>query len=484
MQLRINRTFLGVFAISIVFCLLVSACLFGGYGYLQLRPLPTPTLSFVDSVRATATAQALEAASQATPTSAPSPTPEATVAEPPTPELSPTFTPEPTVEPQPTATTAPSAPPPPANTPKPAPTNTPKPVKNTSMIRGPYLQWVRPRSITIVWETIDAVDSVVEYGPSQAYGSTASDYNWNTHHEVTLTDLNPYTLYHYRVRSSGQVLGSDRTFRTAAGPERTSFTFAVLADTAAGIDPAKDHMGRYRRSADTGHVAAVGRISVINPDFYLHAGGLTARGAEMSAWDDFFGFEGDLMSRITMFSALGNYEQNHYNYFRLFHLPNNERWYSFDYGNAHFIALQIDGYGDISPGSEQYRWLENDLASTDKTWRIAFFHFPPYSYGPAGSKPEARPAHALFTRYGVDLVFSGYDRNYQRFVVDGVTYIVTGGGGAALGDLTGGAEFPPVYMEEAKHVMKVNVTGNTLHCVAIRSDDEGSEMDPFTLTAN
>ena len=352
------------------------------------------------------------------------------------------------------------------------------------MIRGPYLQWVRPQAITIVWETVDAVDSVVEYGPTQAYGSTASDYNWTAQHEVTLTGLNPYTVYHYRVRSSGQVLGDDRTFRTAVGPGQTSFTFAVLADTAAGIDPAKDHMGRYRRSADTGHQAAVGRISAINPDFYLHAGGLTARGAEMSAWDDFFSFEGDLMSRITMFPSLGNYEQNHYNYFRLFHLPNNERWYSFDYGNAHFISLQIDGYGDVRPGSEQYRWLENDLANTDKTWRIAFFHYPPYSYGPAGSKPEARPVHSLFVQHGVDLVFSGYDRNYQRFPVDGVTYIVTGGGGAALGDLTGGAEFAPAYMEQAKHVMKVTVTGHTLSCVAIRSDAEGSEMDPFTLTAN
>jgi hypothetical protein len=192
------------------------------------------------------------------------------------------------------------------------------------------------------------------------------------------------------------------------------------------------------------------------------------------------------MSRISMFPTLGESEENHYNYFRIFHLPNNERWYSFDYGNAHFVCLQIDGFGDATPGSEQYRWLENDLASTNKPWKIAFFHFPPYSYGGAGSKPEARHVHQLFTRYGVKLVFSANDRNYQRFVVDGVTYIVTGGGGGALMDLTGGAEFLPVYMEKMKHVMRVTISGNTLTSVAIRTDPDpvGEEVDPFTLTAN
>ncbi len=353
------------------------------------------------------------------------------------------------------------------------------------MIRGPYLQWVRPQAITIVWETVDEVDSVVEYGPTAAYGSSASECDWTAHHEVTLTSLSPYTVYHYRVRSGAQTLSDDRTFKTAAGPGQTSFTFAVLGDTQSGIDPAKDHMGRYRRSASEGHTAAMVWLGGISPDFYLHTGDLVARGAELSAWDEFFSFEGDLMSRITMFPTLGESEQNHYNYFRIFHLPNNERWYSFDYGNAHFVCLEIDGYADAGPGSEQYRWLESDLASSDKPWKFAFFHYPPYSYGPVGSKPEARYVHSLFVQYGVDMVFSANDRNYQRFVVDGVTYIVTGGGGGAIGDLTGGAEFPPVYMEEMKHVVRVTVSGNTLRSVAIRTAPEpvGVEVDPITLTA-
>ena len=491
MQLSVHRTGVVVVGSAILVCAAAAFCLFSGYGYLQVRPLPTATLSLVDSVRATATAQALEvserapAASTATPTAEPTvtDTPASTLEEP-----TATSTSVPALEDQPSPTTGPSAPPlppPPTNTPAPEPDATCRPSRSTSMIRGPYLQWLRPDAITIVWETVDEVDSVVEYGRTSAYGSSTTDCDSTAHHEVTLTGLNPYSVYHYRVRSGSQVLSDDRTFRTAAGPGQTSFTFVVFGDTQSGIDPAKDHMDRYRTSATEGHNAAVVWLNGINPDFYLHTGDLVARGAEMSAWDGFFSFEGEVMGRIPMFPTLGESEQNHYNYFRIFHLPNNERWYSFDYGNAHFVCLQIDGFADATPGSEQYRWLESNLASSDKTWKIAFFHYPPYSYGPVGSKPEARHVHSLFVKYGVDLVFSANDRNYQRFVVDGVTYIVTGGGGGATGDLTGGSEVAPTYMEEIKHVMRVTITGSTLSSVAIRIGPEpaGLEVDPFTLTA-
>ena len=491
MQMRVDRTAIIIAGVAVVLCMAASSCLLGGYGYLQLRPLPTPTLSFVESVRATATANALEAAGQPTPTSTPSPTPEPTATD--TPALvsedpAATATLEPTLAPQPTATTGssvPPPPPPPTSTPRPQPAETCSTPRNTSLIRGPYLQWVRPSSITIAWETIDEVDSVVEYGPTATYGSTATDCDWTTHHEVTLTDLNPYTIYHYRIRSSGQVFGEgseDHRFKTAAGPGQTTFTFAVLAETQSGIPPG--HFDRYRNSADQDHPRSAAKIQAINPDFYLHAGGLVFNGSDLAAWDDFFHFEGNLMSNVTLFPTLGESEGAHYNYFRIFHLPNNERWYSFDYGNAHFVCLQIDGHGNANPGSEQYQWVENDLASSDKPWKFVFFHYPPFSYGPVGSKPEARHVQSLFARYGVDMVFSANDRNYQRFVVDGVTYIVTGGGAAYTGKLTGGSEFPPVFMERTKHVMRIAINGNTLNSVAYRLDAAGSEMDPFTLTAN
>jgi hypothetical protein len=485
-QVQVNRVGVLVVGAAVALCGVLAFCVFGGYAYMRLRPLPTPTLSFVDSVRATATTEALEAAEHPMPTSTTTPTVQPT--EPPRPdptlELTATPTQEPTLAPQPTSTTASSAPPSPpspTSTPQPQPAETCRPSRETTMIRGPYLQWVRPNAITVAWETVDEVASMVDFGPTAAYGSTATDCDTTSRHEVTVTGLNPYTVYHYRVRNGAQVLSEDRTFKTAAGPGQISFTFAVLGETQSGIP--RGDFDRYRNSADQDHPRSAAKIETLNPDFYLHTGGLVFDGANLAAWEDFFHFEGNLMSKVTLFPTLGESEGAHYNYFRIFHLPNNERWYSFDYGNAHFVCLEIDGQGDARAGSEQYQWLDSDLANSNKPWKFAFFSYPPYSYGPVGSKPEARDVHALFLKYGVEMVFSGNDRNYQRFVVDGITYIVTGGGAAYTGKLTGGSEMPPVFMERTKHVMFITVSGNTLHSVAYRLDAEGSEMDPFTLTA-
>jgi predicted phosphodiesterase len=490
-QLRGDRTVFTILVGFILVCLVPASCLLGGYGLLTLLPQATPAMSLVESVRATATAEALEIAAQPTPTGTSTSSPQPTATDTPYPTLDPpaTDTPlstVPTVQlvaidtPLPTPTPQPRA----TNTPLPTPTGTPEPPvtppPSTSLTRGPYLQWVRPHSIIIAWETAQEVDSVVEYGPTQAYGSKASDYTWTTRHAVTLTGLNPYTIYHYRVGTSGQVLSGDSTFKTAAGPSQTSFTFAVLADTHAGYNPDEP---RRRRIIDDHHRGAMDRIAAFNPDFYLHAGDLVQDGRDRDVWDGFFAIEGDLMRRVTVFSALGNHEKNHQSYFDVFYLPHNERWYSFDYGNAHFICLELDGYGDISPGSEQYLWLQNDLANTDKTWKFVFSHFPLYSCGYEGADLGARAAlHPLFVQHGVDVVFHGHDHLYERFTVDGVTYIVTGGGGGGPFDFVG-CDVGPEYWEAVMHVVTVSVSGNTLNSVAIRVP-EGSEFDPFTVTTD
>lgn len=141
------------------------------------------------------------------------------------------------------------------------------------------------------------------------------------------------------------------------------------------------------------------------------------------------------MAESTIYPALGNHDMSHANYFNFFELPNNERWYSWDYGKAHFIVLEVDGYESVAPDSWQYWWLENDLSRVTKTWKFVFFHIPLYSCGLLGGPDlEARAAlHPLFREHGVDIVFNGHSHNYQRHVVDGVTYIVTGGGAGVPG---------------------------------------------------
>ncbi len=336
------------------------------------------------------------------------------------------------------------------------------------LTRGPYLQSVTEHSIIICWETDAAGNGAVEYGLTASYGSTVSETVPATRHAITLTDLSPYTMYHYRVLTDSLPLSSDNTFTTAASLTQTTFSFVAFGDT---------------RTNATDHQSVVDRLVATGPDFYVHSGDLVEDGRLMTEWDTFFDVEKALMPVSPLFPSLGNHEREDANYFDLFYLPNNERWYAFDYGNAHFVALQVDNYGDYSVGSAQYTWLETDLANTDRPWKFVFFHVPPYSSGWHGSF-DADIANIratlppLFEQYGVNVVFNGHDHDYERSVVNGVTYIVTGGGGAPLRPQVSTNSWTQ-YFTSTLHFVKISINGNSLSGVSIKPD--GSQFDPFTL---
>ena len=87
-----------------------------------------------------------------------------------------------------------------------------------------------------------------------------------------------------------------------------------------------------------------------------------------------------------------------------------------------------------SVGDRQTRWLKRHLAASTATWKIVTLHHPAYTCGGYLSNPEVVSRWVpLFERYGVALVLSGHDHNYQRFAPrHGVTYVVHGGGGQEL----------------------------------------------------
>ena len=121
-------------------------------------------------------------------------------------------------------------------------------------------------------------------------------------------------------------------------------------------------------------------------------------------------------------------------YYDIFSLPRSgesggvasgtEAYYSFDYGNIHFICLNT-GNTDRSPPimtwlEAEMTWLEADLQANDKAWVIAFWHDPPYSKGSHDSDSEAslirmrQNAVPILEQYGVDLVLTGHSHSYER----------------------------------------------------------------------
>jgi predicted phosphodiesterase len=333
--------------------------------------------------------------------------------------------------------------------------------------RGPYLQSVTSGSVWVVWDTTRPVIGNVEYGLTSNLGQMAEEVKDSLHHEVRLMGLEPYTAYYYRVDG-----GQTATFRTAADTDQTAFRYVVFGDT---------------RGSSSIHRAIVKQIVKSSPDFVIHTGDLVESGRSKSEWDRFFQIEAPLLGMAPFFPTLGNHEDHDpkrlgSHYLDIFHLPGNELWYAFDYGNARFICLKADGYpvNEYFPDEEQLAWLEGQLAANDAPWLFVYFHIGVFTsredgFLELGLRERLVP---LFERYGVDAVFMGHHHSYERVIVNGVTYIVTAGGGAGLYNL----EQPEPGSQVAArvhHYVVVDVNGDRLSGTAI--DRDGQVIDRFEL---
>lgn len=153
------------------------------------------------------------------------------------------------------------------------------------------------------------------------------------------------------------------------------------------------------------------------------------------------------------------------------------RWYAEVIGDVTFVALDSNEPGN----AEQRAWLEQTLAAATTTWKIVALHHPPYSAGYQGSNLEARHAFApLFERYGVQLVLSGHEHDYERSVpINGVTYVVTGG--AADTRRTGREEFTAEAVSW-HHFVDLNVF--TDHLLIRGVNQSGRVFDQVVIAAS
>lgn len=338
------------------------------------------------------------------------------------------------------------------------------------LTRGPYLQSVTATSAIVVWRTDVPGDSRVEYGAAD-YSHSIVDPNPTTEHVITLTDLLTGTAVMYRVSTNDVALASG-VFRTATAPDQ-SFSFGVIGDSGIG---------------STAQQQVADRLVALAPDFVLHTGDVIYPSGQVDGFDPFFfrPYQA-LLRQAPMFLTLGNHDYGTANgqpYLDAFYLPHNnpansERYYSFDWGNAHFTALDFND----GPSPEQLNWLQSDLASTGKPWKFVFYHQAIYSSGPHGYEPYLIGKRAelapIFEGHHVDIVFNGHDHDYERTQsINGVVYIVSGGGGASVYNVV--PQPFSAFAKTAHHTVKVNVTNCRLDLHAIEPDS--TVIDTLTLT--
>ncbi|MEA2512808.1 MAG: large repetitive protein [Thermomicrobiales bacterium] len=255
----------------------------------------------------------------------------------------------------------------------------------------------------------------------------------------------------YRLEAQARMAGDFATDRVGI---RVRFTNG-LGERAAKPPAFKPSSGTSPAPGEPFVVAAVGDgaggkpaaaavtnlIDSWNPNLFLYLGDVYNSGspAEFANWyapDTYFGRFRDV-SNPTIGNHEYGYRQTLDGYMGYWGAP--PHYYSFEANGWHFVSLDSnDRFGELEPGTEQYEWLVEDLATNSAVCTILFFHHPVFNIGEHGDKDALLDIWRLAVERGVDLVLTGHDHNYQRWQpMDasanrsalGVTEFVVGTGG-------------------------------------------------------
>jgi len=263
-------------------------------------------------------------------------------------------------------------------------------------------------------------------------------------HEVRFTGLAPDTRYRYRATGAGGRVLGESTFRTAPLPGTRAITFAALGDSGAtdlwktdDREAVKHLLGNDRRKQGRQGEVATG-ILARGADLVLHVGDVVYPDGAIERYQNgFFDPMAPLIASTPMFAALGDHDivsRRGAAFFEVFHLPESdaggESFYSFDWGDVHFVALDSEIHG-LKEGGPQLDWLDEDLGATRLPWKVVFFQS-----GVLTKRAYAGDLDALEPRlaaHGVQLVLNGNDHLYRRFAPrGGVLHVTTGAGGMEL----------------------------------------------------
>ena len=321
-------------------------------------------------------------------------------------------------------------------------------------------------SRTIMWQSDNSeADAVIEYRlegaeKSQTIGATdkafTDDGSTTYIHEATLTGLTPNTKYEYRV-GYGTDRRSDWYRLETAGA--SVYDVLIYPDS---------------QSGDYSQWEEIVKSSALrNPRtaLYISMGDLVDNGEQAYQWRTWLNSIRPLSANVPLATTLGNHEmytldwkmREPYAYLNYFAVPPNgneifnRRYYSYDFGDVHYIVLDTmlyesnheDNHDTHHPDlyDVQVQWLRQDLTTNTKKWTVVLMHRDPFQY--AFDRPGANRAIGfddegvlfmpIFDEFNVDLVLSahlhsyrnrGHVRNFDRDS-SGPLYILTGIAGDA-----------------------------------------------------
>ncbi len=360
------------------------------------------------------------------------------------------------------------------------------PAVAAEVVKGPYLLYPDdPACMTVLLQTDeDAGEVWLRWGPTPDVDAGEAAVHVSGDHQYIdeLCGLTPGQRTYYEVEVDGEVHPGS----LLAAPPATQQDVVIYAygDTRSNPDVHDAVCARLLLDVDDDPDA---RQTVV-----LHSGDWVSGGDSEVGWETQFFDRSrpdalEMMSRLAVMGARGNHEggasmlRKYWPYAGLDPLA---FAHSFDYGPLHVTV--VDQYEDFAEGSEQYAWIDADLAATDRTWKIVVFHEPAWSAGAHGNDlPTQTELLPLLVEHDVAVAIGGHNHYYARAVVDGVQHVSCGGGGAPL--YTPDPDEPYVVAAaEQHHFVRLAVDfafpDATMTLTAI--DVDGVVLDEVAVTRN
>jgi hypothetical protein len=238
-------------------------------------------------------------------------------------------------------------------------------------------------------------------------------------------------------------------------------------------------------------VALVEKIAQEKPDAVQMSGDVPYKGTDPA---DYANYRDETKSwrdqNLRIYPALGNHElsggadKGVENWWNAFPELRGMRWYSVALGDR-IALIQLDSNSDLIPGSKQILWLRTQLAALPPSvdFVMISLHHPPVAdiqtrlhvdHNPRPNEIALRDflSQTAPTLHAAIVVTAGHIHNYERTQLDGVTYLVSGGGGAEPYPVERTA--PDLYQDPSFpnfHYVRFELEGDQLKATMFRLAD-------------
>ena len=344
-----------------------------------------------------------------------------------------------------------------------------------ALLTGPYVMVTGPGSAIIAFRNVRAGATTVLWSADGKRGQVTPRRDGDLY-SAELEGLPRGPVIKYGIDVAGKAVASGM-FRAGLAPTDTKVRFAVFGDT---------------RTNHVVHRSVIEAVAVEPVDFFLHTGDMVERGGREDLWITFFEIERPLLERAAIYPAIGNHDLGNRGYYARYFFLN--RWahgksyYVADWGLVRFVSLDVTIICQQRCAQYEYVRAALEEGAARNQWLILFMHDPPYSSGAHGSNLQLRAVIAdLAKRYGVELVVTGHDHDYERTQpIDGTTYIVSGSAGAPIRPIqpqpfTAAARTEPHYVlididRDRLTLRAINLRGEAFDTATIRPTPPGGPV--------